>query len=261
MQVTEIVRPAVAVFTLVRSPSQIPLSASVKKRVKLLELRLDRFAPGDWKGLIAEAKRDFPSARQLLTIRFAKDGGNWPDDASRREAFAQALPLAQWDYVDIEWDAHDWAELEPLVRRHAAWTRLVCSRHDFVPASEGVEPALSALWAESARRGAAVSKWAGMLADPAQDIRRLCTFASLHRDEAMVPSMFAMGAAGMVTRVASPLLCGGWSYGHDGVGEAAPGQLPWTILDALLQSLPPAQEPSQAWLEAVERAVALALQA
>jgi 3-dehydroquinate dehydratase type I len=260
MQVTDNIRPAVAVFTLVRFPSQIPLSATVKKRVKLLELRLDRFAPGDWKSLLAEAKREFPSARLLLTIRFAKDGGNWPDDASRREAFAQALGLGAWDYVDVEWDAHDWTDLEPLLKRHGAWTRLVCSRHDFTPAPEGLEKALEALWRESAKRGAAVSKWAGVLADPSE-IPALCTFVSLRRDEAMVPSMFAMGAEGRVTRVASPLLCGGWSYGHDGVGEAAPGQLPWTVLDALLQSLPPAEQPTPSWLEAVDRAVGLAVQA
>lgn len=259
MQVTETVRPAVAVLTLVRPPAQIPLNASVKKRVRLLELRLDKFAPSDWKGLIADSRREFPSARLLLTIRFAKDGGNWPDEHPRTEAFAQALGLTQWDYVDVEWDAHDREALAPLLKKHAAWTRLVCSRHDFVPAPEGLEPALDALWKVAAAQGAAVAKWAGVLADPATEIRTLCTFASLRREEAMVPSMFAMGAAGMVTRVASPLLAGGWSYGHDGVGEAAPGQLPWTVLDALLQSLPVAEQPTQAWLEAVERATDLAV--
>lgn len=259
MQGNDLVRPPVAVFTLVRRPSDLPLSATVRKRVKLLEVRLDRFGPDDWKTVVAEARRDFPSARLLLTIRFAKDGGSWPDDASRRDGFALALPLCQWDFVDVEWDAPDWADLEPLLRRHLGWTRLVVSRHDFVPAPEGLEPALEGVWKAASSRNAAVAKWAGVLADPATEIRTLCAFASLHSQEAMVPSMFAMGADALVTRVASPLLGGGWSYGHDGVGEAAPGQLPWTVLDALLQSLPPSREPSQDWIDSVAKATRLAL--
>jgi 3-dehydroquinate dehydratase type I len=260
MQGNEIVRLPVAVFTLVRPSSEIPLGAAVRRRVKLLEVRLDRFGPEAWRSVVAEARRDFPSARLLLTIRFAKDGGAWPDGVSRRDALAQALSLAQWDYLDVEWDAPDWTELEPLVRRHLGWTRLVVSRHDFVPAPEGLDAALDGVWKAALARGAAVAKWAGVLSDPTREADALYAFASLHSQETTVPAVFAMGADAMPTRVAAALLGGGWSYGHDGVGEAAPGQLPWTVLDALLQSLPAANPCSQAWLEAVERAIRLAVQ-
>lgn len=160
--------------------------------------------------------------------------------------------------MDIEWDAPDQTELAPLLARHSAWTRLVCSRHDFTPAPEGLTQALDALWSVARERNAAVAKWAGVLADPEREIGELCAFASLHREDAMVPSVFAMGPDGKITRVASALLGGGWSYGHDGVGEAAPGQIAWPVLDALLQSLPAAMEPTPEWLQGVTASMALA---
>jgi 3-dehydroquinate dehydratase type I len=258
MQVLSEIRPPVAVLTLIRSPALLPMGRKVRQRVKLVEVRLDKFAPGDWKSLMTEAAREFPAARFLLTIRYAKDGGSWPDAISRHEAFAQAFSLRQWDFVDVEWDAPDHAELAPLLARHASWTRLVCSRHDFAPASEELPQVLDGLWKVSKERGAAVAKWAGNLSDPDREIRELCAFASLHRDDGMVPSIFAMGPEGKVTRVASALLGGGWSYGHDGVGEAAPGQIAWPVLDALLQSLPAASEPSAEWLLGVESSLRLA---
>lgn len=258
MQVLSDIRAPVAVLTLIRPPSQLPMGPKVRQRVKLVEVRLDKFAPGDWKSVTAEAAREFPAARFLLTIRFAKDGGAWPDGMSRHEALAQAFALRQWDYVDIEWDAPDQTELAPLLARHSAWTRLVCSRHDFTPAPEGLTQALDALWSVARERNAAVAKWAGVLADPEREIGELCAFASLHRDDAMVPSVFAMGPDSKITRVASALLGGGWSYGHDGVGEAAPGQIAWPVLDALLQSLPAAMEPTPEWLQGVTASMALA---
>ena len=124
-----------------------------------------------------------------------------------------------------------------------------------MPPSEGLAQALTALWKAATFRHAAVAKWAGTLADPEQEIMELCAFAALHGDEGIVPSLFAMGGEAQVTRVASALLSGGWSYGHDGVGEAAPGQLPWTTLDALLQSLPHPQTLTRSWLESVAGAL------
>ena len=248
-------RPPVAVFTLVRAPSELPLGTAARARVRVLEVRLDRFAPSDWKGIVREAGASFPQARLLATLRFQKDGGNWPDDASRAEALAEVFSLREWDYLDLEWDAFDFDEITLRLSKHSAWTRLVCSRHDFVPPSEGISQALAALWNAATIRHAAVAKWAGTLADPEQEIMELCTFAALHGDEGIVPSLFAMGSAAQVTRVASALLSGGWSYGHDGVGEAAPGQLPWSTLDALLQSLPQPQAFTRSWLDAVAGAI------
>ncbi len=246
-------------MTVVRPLSEIPLKPSVRERVQLVEIRLDRFAPNDWKSTVTEAARFFPRARFLLTIRFARDGGAWPDDVSRAEAFAQAFALRQWDYVDFEWNAFDLDALLPLLALHRAWTRLVCSRHDFTPPRAGLEATLGDLWRTARSLDASVAKWAGTLADPEREAADLCSFAALHADDSLVPAVFAMGPEAQVTRVAAPLLGGGWSYGHDGVGAAAPGQIPWPVLSTLLQSVPRPETFSREWLMQVDHALHFAL--
>jgi len=248
-----------AVLTLAGKPQELPLTPAAKRRVRLVEIRLDLLDPSQWAARAKEAERAFPSARLLATLRLEKDGGRWPDDKAREEAFRTILALRRWDYVDIEDDCDERDALLAVAKSVSPLTRIVLSRHSFLALDpEAMLAQVQAVSASAERVGAEVAKWAGRALDPDESGPELLRWLSA-REGAAVPAFFLMGMGSEPWRVAASRLSGGWGYAHDGSGAVAPGQLPWTIFDALLGSLPPCREWDRNWFAGVRSAVALAL--
>ncbi len=256
---SEIFQEPTAVLTLSGRPQDLPLTPFAKRRVRLVEIRLDRLDPSHWSQRAKEAERAFPSARLIGTLRLEKDGGNWPDSQDRRGAIESALALRRWDYVDIEDDAPQREELLELVQTKSPATRIVLSRHSFEAVSgETMMDQLEAVARSAQACGAEVAKWAGRVLDPNEVGPELLRWLSLYGGPA-IPAMFLMGVGAESWRVAAAKLSGGWGYAHDGTGAVAPGQLPWTVFDALLGSIPACKEWNQSWFRGVESAVELAM--
>ncbi len=248
----------VAVLTLSGKPQDRPRPPAARRRVRLVEIRLDLTDPANWGARAREAERAFPAARLIGTLRRERDGGRWPDAASRLETLTEALVLRRWDYWDLEDDGPERDALCAVLREKAPWTRLLLSRHSFEPVDPPAMLAQLELVRDSARRlGAEVAKWAGRGLDPDESGPELLRWLSQWSDPA-VPAMFLMGTGSEPWRVAAARLSGGWGYAHDGSGAVAPGQLAWPVFDALIGSVPDRREWDAGWFQGVASAVALA---
>ena len=246
-----------AVLVLTGPPSANPLPERTRSRVPIVEARFDLFPRESWSSLPREIRRAFPRARLLATLRLDRDGGRWPDAASRLDALRSLLDLHRWDYVDVEDDSPERDAMIAMV--HAAKAGLVLSRHAFAPRNaEEVRDTIHHLLGVAETDGAAVAKWAVRLEDPDGTLpgmlRQIPTSGS-----GPVPAIFPMGPCSETGRVAAALASGGWGYAHDGSGPAAPGQIAWPVFEALLGSIPPPGNDLSSWLGAVGRAVDLAL--
>lgn len=251
-------RSPLAVLVLAGPPSTNPLPARAKTRVGLVEVRLDLSPADGWTTLVRETRRAFPGAKLLATIRLQRDGGRWPDDATRLPALRRALDLHRWDFVDVEDDAPEREAMLSLVRTTKAG--IVLSRHSFVPQdAETVSDTIPRLFAAARDAKAAVAKWAVRLDDPDDALPGLLRQISSPDPDGPVPAIFPMGACSEAGRVAAALASSGWGYAHDGSGPAAPGQIAWPVFEALLGSLPPPGDDLPSWLASVGRAVDLAL--
>ena len=251
-----------AVLALAGVPSQLPLSPSVRRRVRRVEIRLDLVDdPADWVHRLREAERAFPSARMLATVRLSCDGGRWPSGADRARALDAVLGVPGWDAVDLESNAPDLQDLLEVVRRRAPDLRRVVSRHSFVavPAEEAADQ-VAAVRARGRELGGHVAKWAGVLDDLDDSCPALARILSAWEGPD-IPAVFPMGLGAEPWRVACAVLGGGWGYGHDGTGAVAPGQLSWRTLDALLGGVPSSDRWDPDWFEGVRSATGLALRA
>jgi 3-dehydroquinate dehydratase len=249
----------IAVLTLSGKPQELPLTPAARRRVRLVEVRLDLVDSREWGTRAREAERAFPSARLIGTLRLEKDGGRWADGMSRGEAIASALALRRWDYWDLEDDSPERDGLHALLTQRSPWTRLVLSRHSFTPLDPpAMLEQVAAVRDNAVGLGAEIAKWAGRSLDPDEAGPELLRLLSLW-DAPATPAVFLMGTGSEAWRVAASRMSGGWGYAHDGSGAVAPGQLPWTVFDALIGSLPPCRAWDESWFRGVESAVALAM--
>jgi len=248
-----------AVLALAGSPRDIPISPTVRRRARLVEIRLDLVEPKLWAHRIREVERAFPAARLLATLRLERDGGRWPNDKDRILPWDEILSIPGWYALDLEADALDLDELLALVRRRAPQLRLVLSRHSFRPVDGAqLQEQIEGVRRRADELGAHVAKWAGLLDDMDQcgpDLVRILAAW----DAKALPAVFPMGMGAEPWRVACALVPGGWGYGHDGTGAVAPGQLPWQVFDALLGSIPISDRWDERWFQGVRAATDLAL--
>ncbi|MCB9497238.1 MAG: type I 3-dehydroquinate dehydratase [Fibrobacteria bacterium] len=251
-------RTPTAVLVLSGPPNANPLPERVKARVPLVEIRFDLFPQDEWSGLPRLVRRSFPSAKLLATLRLDRDGGRWPDLASRTIALKRLTDLHRWDFIDVEDDSPERERMIGLVREAGAG--LVLSRHAFDPRGpEETTDTIAHMLRTASKEGAAVAKWAVRLEEPAATLPGLLRQISEQPDDAPTPAIFPMGPLSEAGRVAAALASGGWGYAHDGSGPAAPGQLSWPTFSALLGSLPRPGRELSGWLKSVEGAVELAL--
>lgn len=256
---TEHARAPIAVLVLAGAPSSLPLPERARSRVPLVEVRFDLFEQDRWSGLPRETRKAFPRAKLLATLRLDRDGGRWPDAASRLDALRRIVDLHRWDYLDVEDDAPEREDLLAIARRSGAG--IVLSRHAFAPQdAEEASDTIAHMLRVAASEGAAVAKWAARLEDLDATLPELLRQVAAAAPEGPIPAIFPMGPLSETGRVAAALASGGWGYAHDGSGPAAPGQLSWPVFEALLGSLPsPVGQDLSSWTRSVAGAVELAL--
>ena len=189
----------------------------------MLEIRYDWFEKGMWPELSARVRKIAPDSQQIGTVRFARDGGTFPDDAAvERPALWKTIfdapEVPEW--MDLERDClHDYGALAELATPRG--TRIIVSEHNFVRIPTLLE--LKKLAQDAQRVKAAGLKIAAMSNGPL-DCQRLYQFASKNAKNFEMFAAFGMGVSGKPSRI--------WSL-HEGANLtygsiescAAPGQL------------------------------------
>ncbi len=189
----------------------------------MLEIRYDWFEKGMWPELSARVRKIAPDSQQIGTVRFARDGGTFPDDAAvERPALWKTIfdapEVPEW--MDLERDClHDYGALAELATPRG--TRIIVSEHNFVRIPTLLE--LKKFAQDAQRVKAAGLKIAAMSNGPL-DCQRLYQFASKNAKNFEMFAAFGMGVSGKPSRI--------WSL-HEGANLtygsiescAAPGQL------------------------------------
>lgn len=171
-------------------------AAEVPASVAFVEIRLDGFVDArDLAGL----RNAYEGKTLLATLRSAAQGGRFVGGVlEARELLAGALD-AGFDLVDIELAmGRDLLGFDP--------DRVVVSHHDLA----GVPPDLDFLASEMAATNARYAKIVGTARD-SRDALRLLAFQRRRADGRL--SAFAMGEAGLATRILSPYLGAPLAYG------------------------------------------------
>jgi 3-dehydroquinate dehydratase I len=212
----------------------------VAKRPDLIEWRAD-FYSGiddlphvcDVCRRLAEAAGDMPL---IFTIRSTREGGQTVSlsDAQVADLCVAVCATGSMGLIDFEIGAPR-AHLERVrAAARSSGTQLILSYHNFseTPAAE----MLYAKFAEARQLGCDVAKVAVMPRDVADVLTLLSATLQAHRTLEIPLISMAMGAFGVLTRVA------GWMFGSSvtfAVGQAssAPGQVPIEDLSRMLDIL------------------------
>ncbi len=156
-----------------------------------VEIRLDALRePADLPAL----RRIFEGKTLVATLRSSAEGGAFRGDASRARAVSIEALSAGFDLVDVEYRAGEGADLLGLPP-----AKVILSVHDL----EGLPADLPGLAARMAATGSRHVKIVGTANDSRDALRLLEVQAALGEGRA---SLFAMGEAGVASRVLSPYL-------------------------------------------------------
>src|SRR5262245_26235387 len=164
----------------------------------LLELRLDTVADPDVAGALAG--RTTPV---ILTCRASWEGGHFRGSEETRLRLLHDAWVGGAEYVDIELAALKDASWVEKTRGQ----RLIVSAHDF----DGVPSDLSERHRALCATGAEVAK----LAITAHGLRDVARLAALPRRSDGKQLLLAMGAPGLVTRIAPGRFGSEWTYAGD----------------------------------------------
>ncbi len=192
----------------------------------LVEIRLDSMRNPD----IAPFAARF-ALPILVSNRPLWEGGAFAGSEEERLAQLEAAMAAGATYVDIELRTEAGLRDALLARAHA-WGRWpLVSWHDFSATPEPAE--LRAIVERMRATGARSGKIVTTAADTRDSLRLLALLETAV--SARFPlSVFVMGAAGRISRLASLYLGGHISYAFpDGADATAPGQIPLGRLRAL----------------------------
>ncbi|MBM9606690.1 type I 3-dehydroquinate dehydratase [Desulfopila inferna] len=199
-------------------------ASAVAERTDIIEIRLD----------LIEDRAVAPFLEQiakplLFTNRASWEGGGFNGDESARIALLAEAVIRTAAYVDLELLAppRSWSRLEQECGRSA--TKLICSWHNFLETP--ADPVLLDKLEQMADSGGHIGKIVTM----ARDYRDVLRVLSLQERAAQLDFpliAFCMGAAGVISRVASPALGGYMTYCAADNGEmTASGQI--TVDDML----------------------------
>lgn len=186
--------------------------AALSAGISIVEFRLDALAeePG-----FAALRDAYPDVALLATLRSKSEGGGFCGTRAEAERVLRAALDAGFDFVDVELKSEG---SETLLGFEPA--RVVVSAHDF----GGIPDDLDSLHEAMRRTGAGNFKIVGTARDSSGATRLL---AFQRRNGGGRLSAFAMGEAGLSTRVLSPYLGAPLAFGSLVPGrETAPGQIP-----------------------------------
>jgi len=181
----------------------------------LIEVRLDYMeSPGHLTRI-----RETTDLPLIATNRLRGQGGLWNGDEVDRVQVLLSASDAGFDYVDLELSTSSIHEVGTNVK--ALGAKLIISHHDLENTPR--IRVLRKIMREELDAGADVCKIVGT----ARERNDCLTYLRLLQENPGVPLVsFGMGAAGVMSRVLSPLFGGAYTYASTGVGEeSAPGQL------------------------------------
>jgi len=196
----------------------------------VLEIRLDTMAQ--------PSVAPFASAIAcplLFTNRASWEGGNFPGPEAERVALLHSAVEAGAAYVDIELKTEAALRDPLLAAARERGTKAIASWHNFTTTPS--PQALRTILQEQYRSGAAIGKIVTM-AQTFQDVLRVLDLQVEAAEIGLPLIAFCMGAAGVVSRVATLGLGGYMTYAAaDGRQGTAPGQLSISRLRAIVTEL------------------------
>lgn len=199
----------------------------------LLELRLDfflHFSRTDLERLLAARRKPV-----IVTYRPRSEGGRYEGpEGLRLETLAAAVELGA-EYIDIELSTAPPACRDLLSQARTAGTKTILSFHDFagMPPLEDLRRRVDEAWA----RGADIAKVACQ-ATQVEDNLTILELLRYARSQQRDLIALAMGAAGRLSRVVTPLLGGYLTFATVAQGrESAPGQMTPAELQQIWQLL------------------------
>ena len=179
--------------------------------VDIFEVRIDRIGDG-WQELVGQLGKPW-----IACNRLAAEGGNWRgSEARRKEELLRAAELGA-AIIDIELATANLERLVPMIKKRA---RCLISFHHME--STPPLPELKKVVQRQAAAGADICKVVTTAQSFNDNLTLLELLAALPGTEI---TAFAMGEAGLTSRVLGPLLGGGLAYAalKDG-GQSAAGQ-------------------------------------
>jgi 3-dehydroquinate dehydratase type I len=202
----------------------IPAMKDVEPMVDLFELRIDLIGE-DWQDIARAMTRPW-----IACNRLAEDGGRWRDSEARRiERLLLAVELGA-SIVDIELRTKNLDNIVPMIKKRAG---CLISSHDFERTPPVEE--LKTIVARQQRAGADICKVVTTAHDINDNLPILEMVADLQATQIV---SFAMGSAGMLSRVLSPLAGAYFTYASIATGrESAPGQVAVRDLVKIYQAM------------------------
>ncbi len=191
-------------FEAVREVASLPSGAAV-------ELRLDGLAE---EPAFSALRSAFDGRTLIATVRSAAEGGSFRGRADEERALLEGALEAGFDLVDVEYRGGSRGTLLSLPP-----LKVILSLHD----TEGIPADVNALVARMLATPARFVKVVAT-ANDSRDARRILELQSANAGGRL--AVFAMGEAGIATRVLAPYLGAALAYGALVPGRAtAPGQL------------------------------------
>ena len=207
----------------------IEVARAAQPLAEVIEIRLDAMNKPEVALLVKALKRPL-----LFTNRPAWEGGAFTGSEERRIKPLLAAVRAGATYVDLEMRAESALRrrLFREIEQNSPDTMLILSWHDFNRTPGTAE--LEDIFAHLCRSGAQVGKIVTMAHDY-QDAQRVLALQELSMEWEFPLISFAMGKAGMLSRVATLERGGYMTYAApDSVPGTAPGQLRLSELYSLL---------------------------
>jgi 3-dehydroquinate dehydratase-1 len=209
----------------------VSMAKQSEEYADVIEIRLDRLA----KPAIAPFVGSFRKP-VLFTNRPVWEGGGFGGPEGERVALLLEAIKSDCALVDLELKAAPELRAEVLdaLLKHNQ-TGLIISWHDFAstPSSEELGEILQQQMESGAHIGKIVTT-----ANDYKDILQVLNLQVIAAENDFPLIAFCMGAAGMISRVATLKLGGFMTYGApDGGEETAPGQLPVSLLREMIERL------------------------
>lgn len=192
----------------------------VEPMVDLFEVRIDIIGDG-WQTLVKKLKKPW-----IATNRTVDEGGQWQGSEARRiEGLLQAIDFGA-SMVDIEFKTKNLENIVPLVKKRA---KCILSFHDLEKTPTFEE--LRAIVQKQLKAGADICKVVTTARAFEDNLTVLQLVSEFHNQKIV---SFAMGQAGQISRVLSPVAGADFTYASIEQGkESAPGQITVRELNAI----------------------------